>query len=337
MELNEVISDAFKYPLSDYKKFFILGIPNLILSIVIVVLGLQIDGLDSFTSTDSLLSSPLFTTFLATFLVFLLVAIISQIFMCGIGISVIRNTHKFSHELPDLEPGKNLLDGIKYIVVSIVYGIVIGIISLIIFFILSAILGDSSASFLLSIIILFVILVITSILLIISFNKLAETNSISEALNISNVYNIAKDIGLLKIFGTFFICNIITGILISIGEVIDLIPIIGSIIFYYVILTYTQLVEFRVYGLIYNNHNQNSNTYQKPSMDFTPNNTIEDYTENQVNDFQPATNVVENDVAGEVNTEIPETNATGITKCRKCGYSNPDFVNICVNCGNDLK
>lgn len=341
MEISEIIEDAFKYPLADFKKFLILGIPNLVIAIFATLFISQGAGLSSLgdVSEEALLSSPLFSTFIVTFLLFVLISIICSIMMSGIGLSVIRQTIQLSDVMPDIQPVKNFIDGIKSFIVSIVYVIVPVLVYIIIVSSAASLLGDNGAVIVFIILILFIIaMIFIGILLTVAYSRLAETNSISKAWDVTEVYETAKQIGILKIFGVIVICNVLLGVLSLIGVFINIIPIIGTIIVLYLLYTYTQLVTYRAYGLLYRDKNpaQSQVAFQQP---YTPiENNQNQQISNETQDFKNNDNhtegmdferVNQNDESGE-NTEAP------VKKCTKCGYSNPDYVNICVNCGNEL-
>ncbi len=341
MDISEIIEDSFKYPVDDFKKFLILGIPNLVIAIFAALFVLQGVGLSSLgdVSEKTLMSSPLFSTFIVTFLLFILVAIICSIMMSGIGLSVIRQTIQPSDVMPDIQPVKNFIDGIKSFIVSFIYVIVPVLVYVIVVSSVGSLLGDNGAFLVFIVFILFLIaMVFIGIILTVALSRLAETNSISKALDVTGVYETAKQIGLLKIFGVIVICNVLLGVLSLVGVFISIIPILGTIIVMYLLYTYAQLVTYRAYGLLYRERNptQAQNAFQEP---YTPiGNAQNQQISNESQDFKPDENntegmdferVNQNDNSDD-NTEAP------LKKCTNCGYSNPDYVSICVNCGKEL-
>ena len=101
----------------------------------------------------------------------------------------------------------------------------------------------------------------------------------------------------------------------------------------------------RAYGLTYKDINEeNYNPFQQGPVN--PNKQIDTYEESLENnetdnlkleqtqstiDFEP-----EKDDVQELETEDKDEDITLIKKCSKCGYSNPEYAKICVNCGNEL-
>ena len=328
MEISDIIGDSFKYPLSDFKKFLILGIPYLIIGLFTLLFAFESINMASLANAteEMILASPIFSTFMITFLLFLIVSFICLIVMNGIGISVIKETIKPSNLLPNIELKTNILDGIKSIIISLIYIGVPTIIFFILFGIVGVALGENSGILILLLMLLyFIAIIIIGILLTIAICRLAETNSISEALNISNIIEIGKKIGFIKIFATLLICNVLLGILSVVGIFISMIPLIGTIIVMYLLYSYTILVTYRAYGLLYQEKNGETftqNTFQQP---YTP---IENNQDQKVNNTE--------NIDTQNNNQTNESSETLTKKCSNCGYSNPSYAKICVNCGNEL-
>lgn len=344
MDIGDIMENSFKYPLSDFKKFLILGIPYLVIAIFASLFILQVAGLSSLAdvSEDALLSSPLLSTFLVTTLLFIVVAVICSIIMSGIGISVIRETIKPSDMIPDLEPVNNFVDGIQSLIISIVYMIIPVLAFVIIVSVIASLFGDNAGWIVLILFLLFFIAIIfIGLLLSVAICRFAETGSITQALDVTKVYEIGKEIGYGKIFGVILLINIIFAVISMIGNFISMIPIIGTIIVIYFLYTYIELVTYRAYGLLYRDRTQanTQNAFQQPYTPIADNQNQQPVTEN--NDFKSIENTENLDFQTDnsQNTENEESNEATeavLKKCTKCGYSNPDYVNICVNCGNEL-
>ncbi|MDO5826596.1 MAG: hypothetical protein Q4Q22_09450, partial [Methanosphaera sp.] len=103
--------------------------------------------------------------------------------------------------------------------------------------------------------------------------------------------------------------------------------------------SYTVLVTFRASGLLYRDKYEKAysqNAFQQP---YTPIGTGQvQNVDNQTDNYNP--NNEENldfqnndiDIVNQTN-ENPEDL---LKKCSNCGYSNPGYAKICVNCGNEL-
>ena len=344
MEISDIVEDSLKYPISDFKKFLILGIPYLIIGLFALLFLYEAAGLSTLSdvSQEALLSSPLFSTFMVTFLLFIVVVIVCTIIMSGIGLSVIKETIKPSNMLPNIEFKTNILDGIKSLIVSLVYIIIPSFIFIILMAIVGAALGEDSGVIILILMLIFLIaMIIIGLLLTVAICRLAETNSIGEALNVGNIIEIGKKIGFVKIFATLLICNVILGIISLVGSLVNMIPVIGTILVIYLLYTYIMLVTYRAYGLLYREKYGNmyaQNAFQPPynQIENNPapkiNNEMNDYkaidTDNENIDFQNMDTQYDN--------QTNESSEPIMIKCSKCGYSNPDYVKICVNCGNEL-
>ena len=338
MDTNDIVNDALHYPLSDYKKLLILGLPNLVLSIFFIVFIIQAVGLEGISDLPSnmIVYSPLFSTFILTTMIFIVVLIIGTLIISGIQLSVIRETIKGNNILPNLEIGKNFVDGLKVTVLSMVYIAVPVIIYMLILFGLIYLLKDNAF---IGIILLSAILVIVSIflsiILIVALGRLAETNSLQKALEFGIVYERTKVIGFGKIF-LFIVFSVLLSFVISIiGSVLGLIPILGFIISTYVLYTYYFLVLSRCYGLLYkdnlsvmdgyNNgvHENNDLKIIKEEKIVSDKEVVKERNENTKLDYQH-----------DKDDNVKSLDA--FKKCSNCGFSNPDYVNYCSNCGNKI-
>lgn len=344
MEINDIINDAIHYPLSDYKKFLILGLPNLILSILFFILILQALGLDSIADlpADIIIYSPIFSTFIITTIIFFIALVIGVLILEGIQLSVIRETINGNDIIPNLELSKNFVDGLKCLILSIVYMLIPTVVYLILVFVSLGILHDDAVIFIIILTVLLVIVaIILSFLYVVSICRLAQTDSLEEALKIRNIYEITKNIGFVKIFLVLIFSLVLNLIISLIGSVLEIIPVIGFIILTYIFYTYFIIVTSRSYGLLYRdefiNAGQFNGTFNQQVVDKTPivNKEYEfnkdnnmDYTTPKTDfDFQPSQE------GSNVNQDVQ---LSDIKKCSRCGYSNPNYANICSNCGNKL-
>lgn len=328
MEISDIIEDSFKYPISDFKKFLILGIPCLIIGLFTLLFAFESISMASLANTteEAILTSPIFSTFIISFLLFIIVLIICSIIMSGIGISIIKETIKPSNMLPDIELKTNILDGIKSIIVSLIYIGVPSIIFFILFGIVGVALGENSGIPILLLMLLYLIaIIVIGLLLTVAICRLAETNSIGEALNISNIIEIGKKIGFIKIFATLLICNVLLGILSLIGSFISMIPLIGTIIVMYLLYSYTLFVTYRAYGLLYRDKYGETFTQKAFQQTYTP---IENNQAQEINN--------NGNIDTRNNNQTNDSSEAFMKKCSNCGYSNPEYAKICVNCGNEL-
>lgn len=273
MNINEIIKDALKYPLTDWKKILILGI-------IIVVSGIY-----------GLISSSGITNYILA-IISIFIGAIAGFFINGYLFNILKTSLDGDNILPEFNAWKNILvDGVKVFIIFLIYIILP---PLIVFFILLLFSGDfiSSGLSLSEIIGGLVVnplsLIATGILegieilLIISFNflnqymvivllefililplflvgiaNMAYEGEFKDAFRLSEIIDIIKDIGWINLIkwyittGLIFSIFIILGILISIflnsNGSINII----SFLFGLILLPYSQMFYVRALALYY--------------------------------------------------------------------------------------
>lgn len=264
MKLGEIFGDALKYPISNPQALVIVGVIFLIanLSSLLAQFGIR---------------NSAFST------IWGIVAIIVSILLVGYGLSVLKNAIGRGDDIPSFDWMQNFVDGIKYVVVQIVYMIVPTIVSMIIGFAtigpaLSRILtpenisqmatNSSSTTVILNSIPssvwagLFSGLVITAVVAIIFYIifalflavaqcRLAKYDSLGKAFSFGEVYSDMKEIGIVNLIVFVVILWIIAIVIGMIGVFISAIPIIGIIITSLIINSFVLLYSNRALGLLY--------------------------------------------------------------------------------------
>ena len=235
MSLIEIIKNSIKYPLNDYTKFLIVGIISLIAGLTIV--------LPQFQVTDTIILS--------------IAGIISLIFaliLGGYSLDVIKKGIEDSDEIPDFNIVENIVNGIKSVIVSIVY-LIIPTIILIALAVVTGAIGASLDNILASLgilaIVAIIIYILFGILEIVGLAILAKTGSISEALSFGEVFADAKSIGIINIIAFIILVAIIIFIIALIGGIISLIPYIGFIIATILVGGFSVLFYGKALGLLY--------------------------------------------------------------------------------------
>jgi hypothetical protein len=273
MNINEIIKDALKYPLTDWKKILILGI-------IIVISGIY-----------GLLSSLGITNYILV-VISIFIGAIAGFLINGYLFKILKTSLDGDNILPEFNVWKNILiDGIKVFITFLVYIILP---PLIVFFILVLFFGDFTSSGLsLSEIIggLFVnplslivtgILEIIEILLIISFNLLnqymvivllefililplflvgianmAYEGEFKDAFRLDEIFDIIKDIGWINLLKWYITSGLIFSIVVIIGILVSIlfsnngsINII-SFLFALILLPYSQMFYIRALALYY--------------------------------------------------------------------------------------
>jgi hypothetical protein len=277
MDFTYLLKDALKYPLSDFKKFLILAIPNLILQVIVIIFAAvflistnMFENLSNYqVSSGDIMSLGIMV------IIFYLIAFIVSLINGGITIETVKKSFT-SSELIDFDISRFFVSGLKKLILSIGYILIPMLVLLFIGFLglgLSASMADTNMEavggiiFLLVILIIIVALVFVYILSVVATGRLAETNSLSEAYDFKNIYNIAKRIGFFNIFCIELLLVIITIILSVVMTLVAYIPIIGSLI-YGLYSTYLILAASRLVSLIYQHKQmpQNMNYPNQPQI-----------------------------------------------------------------------
>ena len=235
MTLGGILSDAVKYPFSDITKFLIVGVLVLLAGIVNVVYP---------SGEGNMILMVLLS----------LVGIIFAIILSGHCVDVIKNGIQHSSEVPDIDPAANLIDGIKVIIIELVYYII----PLIIAAVLGAFSGfvgaglnlaDSGLSF--AMIVALIVFIIFSILEIVAIARFADTGDLGAAFKFGEVFEYAKRIGIINII-LFSIVTIILAIVLAfILALLSVIPFIGAIIAMILLGGFLVLFYYRGIGLLY--------------------------------------------------------------------------------------
>ena len=200
MSLSQIITDSIKYPFSDLKKFAIVGVIALLAGISNVFPTLGVDNG-------------------AVLLIGIVISLIFALILSGFGLSVIKKAVGHADEIPDIDPVNNFIDGIKVLVISIVYFLIPFIITLILAMITGAI-G-------------------------------AGLDNVVAAFNFGEIFEDIKNIGILKILALIIIAIIIIIIASIIASVFALIPFVGIIIAEILVGAFVVLFYNRAIGLLY--------------------------------------------------------------------------------------
>lgn len=328
INVKEIISDAVHYPLSDIKKFLILGLPNLILTIVLFILFFEINGLDAVSNlpVEELISTAEFSNFIIVTVIFLIITVLWILVIEGIGLSIIRNTINGTDELPSIKIGQNIIDGIKVVITQIAYFIIPAILYILLFVSITA---ESVGLTVVLFIVFIAVFVCLAFLQYTAISRLAETGSISEALKIKEINTITKNIGYRKIFSVMIFISVISYIISLISLLLEEIPIIGTFIAMFILYTFALIVNYRGIGLLYRERNNSTENIRQNNIDFSQINN------NEINN-------ISSDENNSVDFKTEESHAAkdsvnqNLKKCSECGFSNPDYTNICVNCGKEL-
>lgn len=260
MDAIEIIKESIYYPLNDTRGW---GLIAAIFVVVGILEQLAIQYPDSAT-------------------VFHFLSFIVSIFLAGVNLSIIKETIDGSSKIPLFDPVKNFIDGVKNIVVEVIYYVIPAILTLIIALIAgvfpkteafitsintTALASTNSASILSTVpqnvtqdlvvsigivaIAAFILFVVFALLLIIGQARLADTGDVFAAVNIQEVISKISSIG----WGNYIIFIILLLVLIFVvgfvGGLVALIPFVGKIIESIFFGSYILIVIARAVGLIY--------------------------------------------------------------------------------------
>lgn len=235
MEIMEIITEAINYPLNHMKELGIyIGIMFVISLIMLLTLGAAVIGA-SINSVATVGISGIIGIILV-----LLIALLVE----GYALDIVKLSIDRSDDAPSIDIARQVINGCKYIIMSLVY--------LIIPIIIMAILGAINDT--LGIIVGVILLIIFGLALLMGACRLAETESLGYALNVKEAINDIMSVGVVKllvilivIFVIGAILNIIAGLFAGHGTIGDILSAIISA----VITAYMFFFQNRAIGLLY--------------------------------------------------------------------------------------
>lgn len=234
MEIGEIISDAAMYPINNVKALVIYGVLGIVAFLALIITGVGLIGAGEATG---LLSGGLGILGI----VGIIIAIAIFALIVGYMLDVVKIAINREDSAPEIDPVRQIINGIKLFILAIIYMII----PIIIMVILSAI-NET-----LGLILGFILLIVFDILLVIAQCRFAKTESLGEALNIGEVINDLKEIGIVKVLAIIIIIGIISYVLSAIATGIgNFSEIIGAILSG-IFTIYTTFLQSRAYGLLY--------------------------------------------------------------------------------------
>lgn len=255
MEILEILKNSIKYPFSDIQTFLIIGVIFLAIALF--------NSLGTFFESDTL------------GIVGSIVGLILTVFIAGYQLDVLKFGMDLKDELPSVDIEKNLKNGVKLIVVNIVYYIIPIIVAVLLTFILGTVvysnihnahltLNSTETQFLnafaspstvgsviLVFIILFIVFVLFSLLALMAQSRLAKSGELNDALSFGKSYSDLKEIGIGKTLALIILLYIVIFVILIIFGLISAIPYIGLIVSSLVGTTFISFMTYRAYGLLY--------------------------------------------------------------------------------------
>lgn len=254
MDITEIITDAIKYPFSDIKTLLIIG--------VVCLIGSLLGSLNGLTDNSAIV------------MLGSILSLIFAIIISGYQLDIMKFGIDLEDAMPSLDIKNNLINGIKNIVLGIVYYIIPTIIVAILGFALGgfALMGLSglnattatrdeviSSIFTPQVISGLSIVIIVAIILFVIFTllalmgqcRLAKTGDLGNALSFSQSYNELREIGIGKTLGLVVLLYILICIIMLVFFVLMLIPYVGMILVALFGEAIIMFIQCRSYGLLY--------------------------------------------------------------------------------------
>ena len=113
MKLGEIFGDALKYPISNPQSLIIVGVIFLIANLTTLLAQFGV-------------RNSAFAT------IWTIVALVVSLLLVGYGLSILKNAIDLGDDIPSFDWMNNFIDGIKVLVVQVVYMIVPTIVSIIV-------------------------------------------------------------------------------------------------------------------------------------------------------------------------------------------------------------
>ena len=230
MDMGEIIGDAFKYPVSNWKQLLILGVIVLIsqFSMEIVMGYGRVSGL----------------------LYFLLIpALVASFLILGYQLRTIRTSIMGENEPPEFnEWTKLFLNGLRLFITSLVYGIIPTIVLVVGFIML---LVGSSGIGVIILLLGAILLIIVGIISVMAISNMAYYDEIGAAFRFGEIRERIESIGWLRYILMLILLGIFYIILAVVAALVTLIPFAGLVLVSLIIYPFMYLFMYRAYGLIF--------------------------------------------------------------------------------------
>lgn len=190
MELGEIIKDAIKYPTSNIKALVLYIVLGFVIGIIEVLTGTA--GLTS--GTVKFQSGPILGA------IGIILVLCISFLMFGFSTDVIKFSIERRPDAPEIDFARQVMNGIKYIIVCVVYMIV----PIIVMVILAVIFQSWLAT-----ILGLIVAVIFAFVLAMGICRLAKTDSLGYALDVKGAIGDLQTIGIGKVIITLVVATIV--------------------------------------------------------------------------------------------------------------------------------
>lgn len=257
MDISEIIKDSFAYPLIDKRQFGLIFLVFLLVGVIIC------GSIVSFAYLSGIRQAGFGITL---FVLALIVSLIALLFLGGYQLSIIAVACERDDEMPAFNPVKNIKDGLKVLLIYIVFSIINSLVSFIFVSSSFALLVTGEMAAVVIAIVLYVILLVVSILInwtfAMSVCRLAYYDSMDEALKLRKAFNDLRTVGILKMLVYVIVMGIIIALIAAVMILVALtlihslsniiVPMI-VIIVAFAVSSYIFVVNSRALGLLYSN------------------------------------------------------------------------------------
>ena len=213
MEIGEIISDAIKYPADNIKAMLIYIALSIVAALVLVF---AIGG--AAATADNVLAAG------AIGIIGVIIALLIYLLISGYCLDIITIGINKEAGAPEVDIARQIINGLKYVIVGFVYMIIPIIIMLLLNYInqtLGAIVG-------------ILLIIVFAFGLLMGICRLAKTGELSEALNIPEAIKDLSKVGILKILAIiviFIVLAIIVSLIVTVfAQLGDIGTFIGALI-----------------------------------------------------------------------------------------------------------
>lgn len=255
MEIFEILKDSVKYPFADIKMLLIIG--------VILLAGSILESIGAYIDNGIVV------------ILGMIASLVLSILVMGYSLDIFKFAIGQDVAVPELDIEGNLKDGVKLLIVSIIYYIIPGIITLVAAILTSGFAftrlaglnnvenataaeaasqiftPDFVAAIGVVMVIAIVLYIIFTLLALMGEARLARTGSIDEAISFRQSYADLKEIGIGKTLALLILLFILVAIVIFIMMLVSFIPIAGIFIATLIGAPFILFMQNRAYGLLY--------------------------------------------------------------------------------------
>lgn len=186
MDLSEMIQDGLAYPTHNIKALIIYLLLGFLVGIIAVFTGLG----------GILMGSRNLGAGVILGVIGFVIVILIYLLILGYSLDIIKYGINRSNDAPELDYARQITDGLKYIIVSIVYMIIPTVITLVLYMIF-----ENWIAILIGVI----LLIVFSFLLTMAICRLAQTDNLGHALDFKGAINDLSEIGVAKVVLTIIV------------------------------------------------------------------------------------------------------------------------------------